>query len=374
MTFLSALTFFAAALRAQTSATPDFSRLLGELEDSIHGADLIKAADLASTLDDGVQRQFRASLNVDSAQRVTDVLAWLPAETETMFVLREPIVLKANDAPAVFEGKPAQLYALDRLMGLNGGQFYRRLQGRTVRPTVVGMGNIGNRAPGGVPSLMPEAEVTYFYFFSEPLTGEALGTPEEVIAMHPLWRETAKIDAGEPWRPGVHERALREDENWLTLVRPDLLVLSSRRQAILNLLGRVGQQNPNSNVRAFPDSLPEWMEVDRRASFWGLRHYSESGERRDSSNPRTGTPNQPKSDGSAIDVTVKFDTESGVLEVHYLSGADQLPPFIKIRPEEHEFQTVATRSGVWQLKSNTHDRGDFPFHYAAHLLGFGEYR
>lgn len=369
-TYLTALTLLAAALPGQS---PAINRLLRDLEDSIHAADLVKAADLASTLDEKVQRQFRASLNRDTLQRVTEVLRWLPANTEALFVLQEPIDLKSTDVPETFAGRPAPLYALDRLMALNGGEFYRRLGGHTVGLTVAGIGGIGQRAFGGVPSVMPRSDVMYFYFFTEPLGIGVLGTPEELVASQPLWRGTAKIDAGEPWRPGIHERALREDENWIALVRPDLLVLSSRRQAVINLLGRLGEQNPNSIFRALPEAIPEWEEVDRRTTFWGLRHYSEPGKRGDVSNPRAITPDGPPSDPLAIGVTVDFDTESGALEIHYLSAAQQLPRvFGGVTAQQFEVNTV--RGGDWQLKANTHDKGDFPFHVAAELLGFGGYR
>ena len=156
-----------APLIAQTQLPTDLKRTVQELQESIVTGDVIQAADLAAKLDDAIQRQFRANLNRDAIQRVADVLAWLPADTESLMVLQEPTVLDPKDSPRANDERPAQFYALERLMALNDGQIFRQLSGRRVRLMVAGMRDIRSRAMGAGPWAMPDSEVAYFYFFSE---------------------------------------------------------------------------------------------------------------------------------------------------------------------------------------------------------------
>jgi hypothetical protein len=112
------LLLIAANLAAQTPVSPELERLRRQLQDAIRDKDLSTAADIAAKLDDAVQRKFRASLIHDASDRVNDVLTWLPSDTETLLVYREPFVISAEDSPAMFYGRPARLYATDRLMYL----------------------------------------------------------------------------------------------------------------------------------------------------------------------------------------------------------------------------------------------------------------
>jgi len=364
-----ALLLIAANLAAQTPTSPELERLRRRLQDAIRDKDLSTAADIAAKLDDAVQRKFRASLIHDASDRVNDVLTWLPSDTETLLVYQEPFVISAEDSPAMFYGRPARLYATDRLMALNEGQLYRQLQGRTVRLLAAGLRNMRSRGVG-VPSLMPEADVAYFYFFAEPLDPDLLGVPELSVEKQSLWRRTAKIDVNGPLKAGVRERSQREDETWLALPRPDLLVAASSRDFQIEILGRIAR---GPSTRALPSSLPEWPQVDRKAGFWGLRHYSDPEARHDNSNPRGKDSEAAQSDAKALGATVQFDMDNNVVEVRYLSGNGHLPGFIESMVE-HEFQVDRAQADIWRLKSNLRDRGDFPFHFADYLLGFGGYR
>lgn len=372
--FAMTLVLIAAQLSGQTSVRPDLNRLDREIEDAVRRDDLIKAADLASTLDDGVQRQYRAWLNRDANQRVDEVLNWLPKDIEALWVLRDPIVINPSDTSEPQYGiKVAQLYAVDRLMALNEGQIYRSLRGKTIRLVVAAIRKISSRNSSIAPAFMPDAEVAYFYLLEDAVEEDVLGTPDESINEHSFWRGTAKVDAGEPWGPQHRERAQREDESWLTFAKTNLLVLSSRREMLIEILGDIGSADPKAG-RALPVSLMEWAQVDRQAQFWGLRHYSEPGLRQDAYNPHSQTTGGVQVDALAIGVTVRFDFESGNLEIRYLSPASSTPRFLTGGTASPQFQTLELSKGVWQLKSNTRDRGDFPFHLAAALLGFGGYR
>jgi len=197
-----------------------------------------------------------------------------------------------------------------------------------------------------------------------------LDNPVSSVEKQSLWRRTAKIDVNEPLKAGVRDRSQREDETWLALPRPDLLVATSSRDFQIEILGRIAR---GPSTRALPSSLPEWAQVDRKASFWGLRHYSDPEARHDNSNPRAKDSEAAQSDAKALGATVQFDMDNNIVEVRYLSGSGHLPRFIESMVE-HEFQVDQPQADIWRLKSNLRNRGDFPFHFAAYLLGFGGYR
>jgi len=70
-------------------------------------------------------------------------------------------------------------YATDPAYGLNEGQLYRQLQGTIVRLWLPGLRNMRSRELGCRPS-MPEADVAYSTFFTEPLDPDLLAVPRAV--------------------------------------------------------------------------------------------------------------------------------------------------------------------------------------------------
>jgi hypothetical protein len=114
--------------------------------------------------------------------------------------------------------------------------------------------------------------------------------------------------------------------------------------------------------------------VDRRASFWGLRHYA------DGSKAKTGEPGFDAadlphySDGKAVGVTVRFDSVSQRLEIIYLSSAELLRRRGAADPLAREFKVDQPEAGIWRMVSDVRARGPFPVHFALVMLGFGMYR
>jgi hypothetical protein len=202
-----------------------------------------------------------------------------------------------------------------------------------------------------VPAIMPDEDVTYFYFFTENLGGDLLGEPDITTNFGGVWQGTASVDAGEPPTPSQRERAQREDQNWLALPEPNLLVLCSRRETLTKLLQSIRGGVTDVPRQAFPENLPVWAQVDKKATFWGLRRYTASGD---------------------SGLTIDFDVDSGQLAMRCLgSSARCSTPDLGMT---QEFKTTHTQDGIWQFESSLRERGDFPFHAALALLGFGMYR
>jgi hypothetical protein len=219
--------------------------------------------------------------------------------------------------------------------------------------------------PSGIPAAVPQADAAYFYFLAEPVEASSLGQPDEVIAQKPLWQRRARVSTGVALESTM-EADMREEETWLAFARPDLLVAASNRTFLELILKRMSD---GASRQALPDDLPEWREVNRAAPFWGLRHYSEPGARRDDTNPKSEFGEPEAMDLRAIGVTIQYGVPADTVEVRYLSMAEQLSS--RLEYLSNEFQVDRPREGIWRLRSNLRERGDFPFHAGMNLLGFG---
>ena len=351
---------------AQTPDRGGLVRLTGELRSAIQNDSLIAAADIASKLDIAIQSQQRVWLIRDARERVDEVLSWVPNDSESIWVNQEPFTIRIEESVALLYGRPAQVYSLDRLMALNEGRFYRALDQRTVRLLVAVTRGIQGAKDGtmSVPAVMPAQDTAYFYFFSQPIE---LPPYDDQIEGRPVWRATAKVFAGEPFQRGV-ERKQRDDLNWIALARPELLILSTRRELLSEILSRISN---GSQRRALPTTLPEWAFIDRNSPFWGLRHYTSR------SKPKPGqrgcmAAEIPEPDCDATGVTVRLDPANKRLEIRYLSERT----LAQARPGStlDQFEVDRLNAGVWRLMSDTEKRGPFPVHVAFSMLGFGMYQ
>jgi hypothetical protein len=277
-----------------------------------------------------------------------------------LWVNQEPFRIRAGESIDQLYGRPTQIYAIGRLKLFNDGEFCRRLDGRAVRLVVAG----GRNLPSGsnrVPAAVPYADVVYFYFFSLPLNPSNLPPADETLQAHPVWRIVAKT-GGRPSQPGG-ERPTRDAESWLTTIGKDVLVLAGKRETLEQILQRM---SGSSGLLALPETLPEWAQVNRRSSFWGLRHYSESAK------AESGELNysvRPSAD--AFGLTVAFEASNKRIEIRYLSATPLLVSTYTPDVLSREFKVDQPQPGVWRLVSNLNDRGDSPAHIAFMLLGFG---
>jgi hypothetical protein len=371
------LAIFSATLGAQTSKQADLTRLTGDLRTALDHDEFARAAELAGNLDDGIRAARNAWLVRDARARTDEILSYLPADTEGFWVNQEPLTIKAGESSTFLAMQPAVLYSIDRLKALNAdpvpedklpeGKFYRALSNHTIRMVMGATRGIRRSSEGfTMPATFAEQDVVYFYFFAEPVD---LGTPDESIANHSAWRGVAQINTTKPGPPFPPPRTSREDENWIAQARADVLVLSNRKDLLAEVLGRMDH---GSSARALPASLPEWSEVDRDASFWGLRHYTEAS-RPPQGDWRYAAAFLPEPDGAAVGATVRFYAKSQSLEIRYLSPA-QLAKGSVAESMRSSFQIDQPRTGVWRLVSNVGERGASPMHTAFCMLGFGGYR
>jgi len=340
--FLVAL-LFASGMFAQT-APPDLNALLRDVRSAIGNSDLVTASDLAAILDDTVQARLQTWMLRDVRQRVNEVLTWLPDGAETLLVDQQPFQI-GNTA-----GRPDAAYVSGRLSSITG------LRGRAVRIAAVSETQIRDRSGVAltVPAAPPDAGTVYFYFLAENFDADAPGTREPELLGRPVWRIFARPRS-------------REDETWLALARSDLLVAANSRELLADVMDRIMK---GTTARALPASLPEWTEIDRSAPVWALRHFSDPGEHYDATNPRTSGSRLFQSDSGAAGLTISFDPGKQALDIRYLSRTDRLGTYIE-QMFNRQLQVDRPKAGIWRLRSNLHDHGEFPFHLAMAMLGLG---
>jgi len=355
-------------LAAQTAVATDPITLLRDLRSAIQHDSLATAAHLAGELDAAVQERYSTWLIRDADQRIDEARAWLPSDTESVWVNREPFTIRPELDIDMLSNRPNISYSVDRLAALNDGEFYKALGNHTIRLVVAGARDIRKTAMASIPApVAVEEEVAYVFFLAEPIDFASAG---ESIHEHPVWHAIAKVDAGDVPRPD-EKRAQRDDENWLALARPDVLILTNRHALLAEMLERV---NAGSKTPAMAANLPEWAHVDRSATFWGLRHYAD-GSKAKAGEPGFGAADLPHyPDGKAVGAIVRFDSASQRLEIIYLSSAELLRRRGAVDLLAREFKVDQPEAGIWRLVSDVRARGPFPVQFALVMLGFGMYR
>ena len=88
------LPVFSAYLAAQTAVATDPIQLLRDVRTAIQDDSLATAAELAGKLDVAVQERYSAWLIRDADERIQEALAWLPGDTESVWVNREPFTIR----------------------------------------------------------------------------------------------------------------------------------------------------------------------------------------------------------------------------------------------------------------------------------------
>lgn len=348
------------ALCAQEPNSTALTQSLGDLRKAIQDGSLDRASSLADDLDLKVQAAHNAWRVRDSDSIVDTVLGWLPPETDSIWVNRAPFSLSATDSADSLYYRPAIQYSADRLLALN---WLPILAGRTIRIVVAASVKEGaNRSGMTPPPASPNQEVAYFYFLERALEPprDAAGS----IDGKPYWVATAQVFDFDRVTPGS-EPPQRDDPHWIVQLKPDLLLLANRESVVRGILDRMGKKSP---TRALPPNLVEWNQVDRRASLWGLRHYSAA------SKPKEGTHGYEKAqlldpDGRAQGVAIAFDEATHVIEIRFLSEAD-----IERRGLDSGSEIDKVSPGVWRIRANVRERGAYPFGIAMGMLGFGGYR
>jgi hypothetical protein len=290
---------------------------------------------------------------------VSQILDWLPENTETLIVGQE---IKLDGPPKTddekYYPKPEKIFTglpLSTLMVMTGSEepeaktsIENDLQGRTLTLAVESARKF--RGPSGLGGSVYEG--CQILVFKEDLgaTGEALkkrlkeqGCKSIKLVDQDILTLVKKL----------------ENDNWtffMTQPRPNLIVTATQKQFLQELLQRMQKKGEKP---AFPQGLPEWKNVNTKAQFWALRHYSSDNALRDPTYPSgaQGLPFLPKPIGFTFSYDPKHDKK---LHMHHLSGSTDVLDFATTlwgKPSRHWKPEYKEKSkGVVEVSAEIEDR------------------
>ncbi len=209
--------------------------------------------------------------------RVARVLRWLPLDTETLFVARSVILPDFNPdgrREVQWLNIGVSLAAGDLAL-VDGGTHSKALRGRKIECIVSGARNFDGVSKFG--SLRSEG-CTIIVFETD--LGDAArewteGLRKQAKAVRTLvGREVFVFPS-----TTVMDRWAKETEwqgTYFVLLTPNTVLCASSDRYLESVLRRA---NEVSELRALPDNLPEWKQIDLDAPAWMLRHIPTAGEK-----------------------------------------------------------------------------------------------
>ncbi len=256
-------------LRATTSGDQivcylDGKRLLETKDDAFKDAGMIglwTKADAASSFDDLEVRPFgRDEVGLKALpENVKKVLAWLPGDTETLFVIRGPLV--SGDRPLGPGFGPRLLSFAAQWLGVGKGAITRALEGRTLRDIVEGSRKFLDRTgiPGGI--VYESCEVLRF---DGPL-------PEDGrVLLGELEKAAEKVEEAAGVKVFVFSTEWGKVKIAVALPKPDVICVGMGDVFIREVLERIGKHAKDIVI---PADLPEWQRFDPRSRGWAFRHF-----------------------------------------------------------------------------------------------------
>lgn len=251
---------------------------------------------------------------------LTEVLSWLPADTETVIGANGPFPVPdldalPNDNSRQPELLPRELELRMRtlalgLFGFKNGGLQGSLKGQTVALAVEG--SRGFRHPAALGAMLYEGcEIAV-------LNG-AVTLDRDSFMKNAAGSAKRFENVGET-RIAVFEEG-QEDDVWTTFVafpRSNVVLVATNGAYLRTVLARIrGAGGP----RALPDNLPEWNYVNTSAPTWGVRHFQRGGAVLDPTSPYQGHAAANVPDNGAVGVTFWFEPVNRKLaNVTYLSA------------------------------------------------------
>ncbi len=264
-------------------------------------------------------KSVRPAAQVGAAQlsvAASQVLSWLPANTETLLTARGPFALSNSQMDYADRNTQAQdlrqyfHYLTVDLFSLGNGGLGKGLEGKKI--LFAAGGSRAFRSPNEL-GEMPYEGCTIVIFADD------LGDAQETF-MKTAVKNALRIDDIEGHKVAVFQEELRQDV-WTTFVvfpMKNTVIVATNRDYLSDVLTRM--QAPGM-TRAFPETLAEWKYVDTQAEFWGMRHFDRGQSHLDPTSPFGGPKPANLPDEQAIGLTYQCDPNKELkATLVYLSG------------------------------------------------------
>jgi hypothetical protein len=323
-------------IAAQSPAKVDLLRLTNELDTAIHSGDWTKAVELSRALKTAAEDARNRSLESSGKEQVDSILAWLPADTETILVAQQPFVIKSYSPTKVSSAiEMAQGFVLGLLQAAEKGKLYTKLLGQTVRLAALGARRFGEKSqdhhadePGAGLGMIPYQGCAV-YSFAVAIQAPILARPtEDTILGYRVW-----ISKG-----SQNDRPDRDDY-LVSMLKPDVMLVCNSRAFFQETVTRVGLLSPQ---RALPADLPEWKLVDRSVPLWGITHYR---------NSRLLAALAPGRENlGAVGLTVQFGLDNDLALARMIAKADPWKEIVKSPDFRSAAKSSETAGGIWELR------------------------
>jgi hypothetical protein len=323
-------------LMAQQNQPGELLKLTDDVETAIKAGDWQAAAKQSAALRDAVVAARNQAMAASGGELTDSFLSWLPSDTETVIVAREPFVLSAHDPARVPNAlEQAQGYVLGLLGAAEQEGLYEAMQGGTVRLAAFAARKFADHPPDEKNNFIPLGLIAYqgcsLYAFAEALPESVLErSPDEVTLGNQVWISK-----------GSQNDAPLSDTYLIMRPRPDLILVCNDRDFFSQVALRM---TVPESPRALPADLPEWKHVDQMAALWAIRHFRAD---RADVDPTLGQLLDSAAPG-ATGMTLRINA-NGTIQARMLSEVD---PWKEIA-ENDEFNGAAKSSkiadGVWEL-------------------------
>jgi hypothetical protein len=265
---------------------------------------------------------YKAIRSSEATQRQIDlerVLSWLPADTETLQVADGPFrmanyieehdysnrLLTSDELKRQFESLTFGLF------GFGKGLLEKQLQGKQVSFVLEASRHF--RSPASLGELPYEGCAAAIFLDQGEDSRDAFTKQAAAAA--------TRFEDIEGQKVTVFEEKERE-EIWTYFTAfpaKGMVLVCTNKQFLQEMLKRMhGAEGP----RALPKDLREWNYVNKKAQFWGLRHFDREQANLDPTSPFGGRKTPNFSDEEAVGFTYECDPASAMrATVAYLSGA-----------------------------------------------------
>lgn len=316
---------------AQSPDKDGLLRLTNELDTAIQSGDWAKAIELSGTLKATAEDARNRSMATAGREQADSILAWFPADTETILVAQQPFELatqRQTETPRTFQ--LAQAFILGLLQAAEKGTLATDLAGRTLRLAVFGARRFGEKVTTEpqVPALgMIPYQGCATYSFAAAIVQPILSRPpEETILGYRVWISK-----------GSQNDQRDRDDYFVSMLNAEAMLVCNSRAFFQEMVERIGQ---SAQRRALPADLPEWKLVDRSVPLWGLTHYRNS-------RPPLGTGRENL---GATGLTVEFGLDGDVSLARMITDSDPWKGIASSRDFRGAAQSSEVSTGIWELK------------------------